>query len=765
MAKPETKELSIGGAWTNGHPAKTPDGYCRTVENFVLSHDGLWKRPPFLDDSLANCVGLAMWDSPSDGLLRPVAFVTNGSNVDTHLKAIATETWTLTGAGSTAGLRVRTYANYRGKMYYPLIPQASFNGDPGPIMSFDGTGQTANALGGETLRARTITSFVDRLFLGYVQATVTNQLGTTTAYDSTDWSATTATTTNITNGTSITSRVTPTNTSTAKIQKANVYTVASNTKDTKVVFMSDLRNQSATYEMPMTMEIYYSQAWVADTVMAVGAIRVPTTLNGFRYRVTAIAGDFKTDASTEPAWPTTVGTTVVDDQVTWICDGIEQIAARAVTLPTLSSDAAWIRTYLRAVIPPMPAAANIGVRLKFGTPAQPTIELYPVDISFKDGLSDGAVGKANKGQQLTVGGFEYPFINRQSTATATITLENDIYWTETSNPNAIEGNNFFNLSEVSGPVTAAIAIGGRYLVFKGTGMWVFQGSPDPENPLVKERFLKAYGCDGAASIHIFNDKVYFSDRYAVYEYEPGGEPRIIDYAIRETIPASAGIAPGSRTSYIGGDPAGRNVWVSFGGATLYIFNTERQAWTTFAADFIADNLLDGIFFRDMVFAPDRDVMYAILASFPSVARADVYRMRLGVNGAAAGRDADAHAILGKLHMPIAPLSPQAQRCVDSATVHYYTSDSSQDADGLSITVTDMNSGSTLGTAQAFTLSDTTTGYSQRAKSNPRATGQLMMLQIEHSGDGGEEGLTIHAVEVETRTIGPARNMSSTEGNV
>ena len=62
-------------------------------------------------------------------------------------------------------------------------------------------------------------------------------------------------------------------------------------------------------------------AWTADTEMAVGDIVVPTAglENGFRYECTAVAGDKKTHATTEPTWPTTEGATVVDDQVTWTC--------------------------------------------------------------------------------------------------------------------------------------------------------------------------------------------------------------------------------------------------------------------------------------------------------------------------------------------------------------------------------------------------------------------------------------------------------------
>lgn len=59
--------------------------------------------------------------------------------------------------------------------------------------------------------------------------------------------------------------------------------------------------------------------WVADTVMALGDYCIATTFNGWRYEVTAVAGDLKTHATTEPTWPTTEGEEIVDDQVTWTC--------------------------------------------------------------------------------------------------------------------------------------------------------------------------------------------------------------------------------------------------------------------------------------------------------------------------------------------------------------------------------------------------------------------------------------------------------------
>lgn len=58
-------------------------------------------------------------------------------------------------------------------------------------------------------------------------------------------------------------------------------------------------------------------AWAASTAYVVGDVRIPTTENGFRYRVKSIGGGGLSGAS-EPTWPTSgIGSTVVDNEVTW----------------------------------------------------------------------------------------------------------------------------------------------------------------------------------------------------------------------------------------------------------------------------------------------------------------------------------------------------------------------------------------------------------------------------------------------------------------
>ena len=60
--------------------------------------------------------------------------------------------------------------------------------------------------------------------------------------------------------------------------------------------------------------------WVANTVYALDALVIPATQNGYAYKCTT-AGT--SHATTEPVFPTTIGSTVADNTVTWTCIGQE----------------------------------------------------------------------------------------------------------------------------------------------------------------------------------------------------------------------------------------------------------------------------------------------------------------------------------------------------------------------------------------------------------------------------------------------------------
>lgn len=78
----------------------------------------------------------------------------------------------------------------------------------------------------------------------------------------------------------------------------------------------------------MRLSIPDDGAWAATTAYALNDRRRPVTRNGFRYKVTAIAGT-GTSGGVEPTWPTTIGATVIDNpganQVTWTCANADMI--------------------------------------------------------------------------------------------------------------------------------------------------------------------------------------------------------------------------------------------------------------------------------------------------------------------------------------------------------------------------------------------------------------------------------------------------------
>lgn len=103
------------------------------------------------------------------------------------------------------------------------------------------------------------------------------------------------------------------------------------------VYVSDLTNEvsgtgysAGGITLTSPTQVYtaansWSTQWAGSTAYAVDWIVRPTVANGFVYRA-AVAG---TSSSSQPTWPTVVGTTVVDGTVTWVCAGSGVLALSA----------------------------------------------------------------------------------------------------------------------------------------------------------------------------------------------------------------------------------------------------------------------------------------------------------------------------------------------------------------------------------------------------------------------------------------------------
>lgn len=63
-----------------------------------------------------------------------------------------------------------------------------------------------------------------------------------------------------------------------------------------------------------------TSVWQASTAYLADNLARTTAKNGYQYKVQSIAGGGVSGAS-EPTWPTIIGNTVVDNEVTWVCLG------------------------------------------------------------------------------------------------------------------------------------------------------------------------------------------------------------------------------------------------------------------------------------------------------------------------------------------------------------------------------------------------------------------------------------------------------------
>ena len=734
--------LPIGGEYVAGHPALMPDGYCRFVQN-MLQRPGRWEsRPALTDEGIGVIYGFGLWDDPVNKVVRLVS-VTGGGTADLNVKAVSGETW---GGAITGPSDAGTYATsctYRGVFYYTMFTASlTAEGAPTGLHSYNGTTITQYPLGGEQLYSVTIIPFGDRLILGHVSASVVNQLGTTTAYDATSWSAVSISAQNITSGAAVTSRITPTATTGGVLFKADVYTVAAGTTDTSLIFHVDFRSATSVVEIPLTISIYYSQIWVTLTPYALTTIRIPTSGNGYRYRVT-VAG---TTAAGEPTWPTTIGTTVVDGTVTWICDGPNAIGSIPVTLPPVTTARKFSAFSVSATIPPLAVSTKVGVSVNFGNPGTPVLTtLDGLDVSFKDGLTDGVVGKANKGFQLTAGKFSYPFFNQQSSATATIDLDNDLYWTETADPNSIYGVNSFRMQDSAGGVTALCVAGGKLIAFKRRGMWIFSLTADPDNPLQLDKSFSEFGCVGPKAVTVFEDTVYFVSDLECYSYQVGGKPEpLFGPGLRERATGSKS----NRTS-LAVDQVNRELWVCNEAATVasFVMNLESKQWS--------EQLIgtgNGLIYP--IYNPNTQKMYICYGATVSPT------VRSGARLDGTGTDLTSTAIVKTITFrPLQAIAPQKELNLEG--IHLYHSTSVSQASQTFRVYVSLDGGGTFSKYNEVVLPVTVSASVGTSTFIPlRKGGQNLIIQLYHSGSGGAGIFTPCMVEAVVQEVGTQRGLGT-----
>lgn len=498
------------GVYSAGDTAVIPDGYVQSMVNYLPRPNRYPARPPFVYDSIMSVNGLGNWDDPTNKATRLVGVNTAGA-MFIKSATLNTETWGST-VGTVTGTRLTDYANLRGK-FFAMFDNGA--GLPSGAASYDGMNFDATPFN-SVIAARTVTTLNERLFLAYPRVAVTSLAPITVrSVGSTGWGAqATAPVVTITSGSTTLRRLGFQ--SASIVSSSTAISLTATTAELKYVTRFDMRAVSAIAEMPLTLRtVVQTPAW-ASTTYAVGDVIRDTT---YLYR--AIVGGLAGGGA--PAFPTAYGDTVVDNAVTWQNIGTQVVGSLDIDIPTLQANPNWATYSYTSLIPQHSNTIGILFSIETGNTNTPTPAAYvPVDVSYVDGLTDGDPAKACRGMQFTLGDFYFPFVNTESSDSATIDMT-EIVWSEIADGKEIKAANTYKLREAPGDPTAACAIGGRLLVFKRSAFWQFQGTSDPDIPIRKERVNAVVGCLGSRALDTMEDEVFFIGENEIYRYRVGQE--------------------------------------------------------------------------------------------------------------------------------------------------------------------------------------------------------------------------------------------------
>lgn len=580
--------LEIGGQFSAGDPTTIPNGTSRSVRNYLFRPNRTDGRPPWLYDSLDAPGGLARWEDLTNQRTTTVAM-----DATKLYKKPTTGTGWDAGTAGTIGTRLTDFANFMGKLY---VMFDNGSGVPNGALVFDGTNISSTPFN-SPIFGRTITPFIERVFIAYPRVTVSPLTPNTDAYDWTNtarWVTTNVNISNVTLSTGVTvCRLSPTSTATsgcsvrsrasAAAPESGILSLSAATTDTFVVWRGDFRGVDSLYDVPVTVELVLWTFKQSTQAYNVGDLLAATAADGnsYRYRVT-VAGT----TGVGVVLGSTIGGTTVDGTVTWLNQGSNVVAAVETTIPNISSTPDGVTVFVLASIPAHTNTTTLTPRLKFYNTLNPALTtLAPIDISLKDGIADGDLRKANRGQQWTLGDTDFPFFNCETATSATVDLD-QIIFSEINQPKRILAKNYVTLPEVAGLPTAAAVVGGRYIVFKRRGMWQFMRTSDPNIPILPERpAVIGMGCLGPRALDTWMDELFWIGEDEIYRMRIGEDPKpICGPGMREAILTQGSAWCESQSSgkmpLLAIDPKNKEVWVYTQLAKLFVYNLETERWST-----------------------------------------------------------------------------------------------------------------------------------------------------------------------------------------
>lgn len=580
-----------------GDAAEVPDGYAISLHNYLNRPLRQIRRPPFVYDSLMNVANLLRWEDMVNQLTKTLAI---DASQNLRTKDSTGLGYTATVVTGTPTGRLTDFANFLGKAYQ-MYDNGS--GTPAGASVYDGSAVSASPFN-TPIASRTITAFIERLFLAYPRVTISNLIAAADIQTCYDWTLNGCVKTNVNamklvNGAAKTFRLAPTSTASRGCKafwnnSGNSFIVGSggllpaigsNSVDKPYLYQLWVRAVDSAYDLPITVQI---------TAQAPGPGLLPFAYNvgdaivrsGFMFRCTT-AGSVN---GAEPAWNTTIGGRSTWNAAVFTNIGSQVLASQEFTVVNASASPNWTPLYLPMVLPWASATGFYGISVEldfWNTNTAALTTLAPLDVGYEDGLSDSDVSKQSYGQQITLGDFYYPFFNQESSSTATQNLD-AIVWSEIREPKRILAKNTFTLPEIAGLPTAACQVGGRYLVFKRRGFWVFKRTTDKNIPILPEKPANTeVGCIGPRAWDTYGEKgdtLYWIGENGIYRMGDDWQPEEIGgAAMREEIMARGSGWVESQATYnvpfLVVEHANKEVWVHTQAGKIYVYHIPTGAWS------------------------------------------------------------------------------------------------------------------------------------------------------------------------------------------
>lgn len=230
--------------------------------------------------------------------------------------------------------------------------------------------------------------------------------------------------------------------------------------------------------------------WQASYQLEIGDKYIPTTSNGYYYTVSANTGEEKTGTS-EPTWPTTIGNTVVDGDITWTCTAAYTGAEKWVTATAYSVGDYVTPTTENALYYKITEAGTSGA-------SEPTWPVVIGDEVTADGVTYECVGY--------YGGFPSPHTPTPVYLDGYVFLPEansvDFYNSGIANPFSWNAIDFAAAENFSDPIVALARQNNYVVAFGNTSTELFyDAANDTGSPLLRrEDFLLSAGTQSPYAI-------------------------------------------------------------------------------------------------------------------------------------------------------------------------------------------------------------------------------------------------------------------------